>query len=180
MSSRALNNCWRKSDWPDEEIIIRMTGCPNGCARPYTAELAFVGRAPGKYQLYLGGNESSTRLGRLYKESVKNEDLVGGIASLVHAVRQGASRRGTVWRFLPARAPARNGRRERANRASYQFLAQSQGLPWQASVITVREVSGLNGQFARAKLRRNPGLGRAAFWAARQPSAPVFRGRDSS
>lgn len=57
-----------------EEIIIRMTGCPNGCARPYTAELALVGRAPGKYQLYLGGNESSTRLGRLYKESVKNED----------------------------------------------------------------------------------------------------------
>jgi sulfite reductase (NADPH) hemoprotein beta-component len=39
------------------------------------AELALVGKAPGKYQLYLGGNESSTRLGRLYKESVKNEDL---------------------------------------------------------------------------------------------------------
>ena len=33
----------------DEEIIVRMTGCPNGCARPYTAELALVGRAPGKY-----------------------------------------------------------------------------------------------------------------------------------
>jgi sulfite reductase (NADPH) hemoprotein beta-component len=60
----------------DEEIIIRMTGCPNGCARPLMAELAFVGRAPGKYQLYLGGNVSGTRLGRLYKESVKNEDFV--------------------------------------------------------------------------------------------------------
>jgi sulfite reductase (NADPH) hemoprotein beta-component len=60
----------------DEEIIIRMTGCPNGCARPLMAEMAFVGRAPGKYQLYLGGNAASTRLGRLYKESVKSEEFV--------------------------------------------------------------------------------------------------------
>ncbi len=59
----------------DEEIIIRMTGCPNGCARPLMAELAFVGRAPGKYQLYLGGNAASTRLARLYKESVRSEEI---------------------------------------------------------------------------------------------------------
>lgn len=59
----------------DEEIIFRMTGCPNGCARPYMAEVGFVGRAPGKYQVYLGGNESSTRLNKLWKESVKTEDL---------------------------------------------------------------------------------------------------------
>jgi sulfite reductase (NADPH) hemoprotein beta-component len=59
----------------DEEIIIRMTGCPNGCARPLLAEMAFVGRAPGKYQLYLGGNVAGTRLGRLYKESVKSGEL---------------------------------------------------------------------------------------------------------
>jgi sulfite reductase beta subunit-like hemoprotein len=58
-----------------EEIIIRMTGCPNGCARPYTAEMALVGKAPGKYQLYLGGNQAGTHLAFLYKESVKNEDL---------------------------------------------------------------------------------------------------------
>ena len=60
----------------DEEIVIRMTGCPNGCARPYVAEIGFVGKAPGKYQIYLGGNESSTRLNRLWKESVKEEDFV--------------------------------------------------------------------------------------------------------
>jgi sulfite reductase (NADPH) hemoprotein beta-component len=59
-----------------EEIIIRMTGCPNGCARPYTAELALVGKAPGKYQLYVGGNQPGTQLGSLYKESVKSDDLV--------------------------------------------------------------------------------------------------------
>ncbi|MEI9961234.1 MAG: hypothetical protein WDM76_08960 [Limisphaerales bacterium] len=42
----------------NEEIIIRSTGCPNGCARPYMAELAFVGKAPGRYQVWLGGNTS--------------------------------------------------------------------------------------------------------------------------
>jgi len=58
-----------------EEIVIRMTGCPNGCARPYMAEIAFVGRAPNKYQLYFGGNIASTRLNRLYKENVKGEEF---------------------------------------------------------------------------------------------------------
>jgi sulfite reductase (NADPH) hemoprotein beta-component len=58
-----------------EEIVIRMTGCPNGCARPYMAEIAFVGRAPNKYQLYLGGNIASTRLNRLYKENVKTDEF---------------------------------------------------------------------------------------------------------
>src|SRR6266581_6292621 len=42
----------------EEELIVRMTGCPNGCARPYMAEVAFVGKSPNKYQMYLGGNES--------------------------------------------------------------------------------------------------------------------------
>jgi sulfite reductase (NADPH) hemoprotein beta-component len=59
-----------------EEITIRMTGCPNGCARPYAAEIGFVGKAPGRYQLYLGGNEASTRLNRLWKDNVKDPDLV--------------------------------------------------------------------------------------------------------
>ena len=59
----------------DEEIIIRTTGCPNGCARPFTAELALVGRAPGKYQLYVGGNQAGTRLCRLFRQSIKSDDL---------------------------------------------------------------------------------------------------------
>lgn len=61
----------------DNEIVIRMTGCPNGCARPYMAEIGFVGKAPNKYQIYLGGNESSTRLNRLFRESVKSENILG-------------------------------------------------------------------------------------------------------
>lgn len=67
---------------PNEEIIVRMTGCPNGCARPYAAEIGFVGRAPGKYALFLGGNEGSTRLNWVYRESVKNDDIVNELRPL--------------------------------------------------------------------------------------------------
>jgi sulfite reductase (NADPH) hemoprotein beta-component len=70
-----------------EELIVRMTGCPNGCARPYTAEIAFVGKAPNKYQLYLGGNESSTRLNRLYKDSLKGEDLMNELKPVLTRYR---------------------------------------------------------------------------------------------
>ena len=58
-----------------EEIIIRSTGCPNGCARPYMAEIAFVGKAPGRYQLWLGGNASGTRLNTLFKDVVKDPEI---------------------------------------------------------------------------------------------------------
>ena len=58
-----------------EEIVIRSTGCPNGCARPYMAEIAFVGKAPGRYQLWLGGNAAGTRLNRVHKETVKEADI---------------------------------------------------------------------------------------------------------
>jgi sulfite reductase (NADPH) hemoprotein beta-component len=58
-----------------QEIIIRSTGCPNGCARPYMAEIAFVGKAPGRYQLWLGGNASGTRLNKLFKDVVKEADV---------------------------------------------------------------------------------------------------------
>jgi len=71
-----------ESGLADEEIVIRSTGCPNGCARPYMAELGFVGKAPGKYQVYLGGNESSTRLNRLYRENVKEADIVNELRPL--------------------------------------------------------------------------------------------------
>jgi sulfite reductase (NADPH) hemoprotein beta-component len=58
-----------------EEIVIRSTGCPNGCARPYMAEIAFVGKAPGRYQLWLGGDRAGTRLNRVFKEMVKDADI---------------------------------------------------------------------------------------------------------
>jgi len=65
-----------------QEITIRMTGCPNGCARPYMAEIGFVGKAPGRYQIWLGGNEASTRLNRLYRDMVKDQDIIAELRPL--------------------------------------------------------------------------------------------------
>jgi sulfite reductase (NADPH) hemoprotein beta-component len=59
-----------KHELEREEIIIRMTGCPNGCGRPYAAEIGLVGTALGRYNLYLAGDHEGTRLNRLYKESL--------------------------------------------------------------------------------------------------------------
>jgi sulfite reductase (NADPH) hemoprotein beta-component len=58
-----------------EEFIIRSTGCPNGCARPYMAEIAFVGKAPGRYQIWLGGDVAGTRMNRLWKDAVKDPEI---------------------------------------------------------------------------------------------------------
>jgi len=98
----------------NEEIVIRMTGCPNGCARPYMAEIGFVGKAPGKYQVYVGGNESSTRLNRLYKEALKIDELeneLGPVLKRFVQERQPAERFGdwsarVLWQETAA--PAAN------------------------------------------------------------------------
>jgi sulfite reductase (ferredoxin) len=60
---------------PDEHFIVRMTGCPNGCARPYLAELAFVGNGPGLYQVWLGASPNQTRLAQVYLEKMPVNDL---------------------------------------------------------------------------------------------------------
>ena len=60
----------------DENIIIRMTGCPNGCGRPYAAEIGFVGTAAGRYNLHLGGDHEGTRLNRIYKENLDEEAIL--------------------------------------------------------------------------------------------------------
>lgn len=60
----------------DDAISLRITGCPNGCARPYLAEIGFVGRAPGKYALFLGAKYNGTRLNRLVSPSITLDDGV--------------------------------------------------------------------------------------------------------
>ncbi len=59
-----------------ESIVIRMTGCPNGCARPYLAEIGFVGTAPGKYNLHLGGDLQGERLNKIYLESIDEATIL--------------------------------------------------------------------------------------------------------
>lgn len=67
----------------DEEIVIRMTGCPNGCARPMLAEIAFIGKAPGKYNMYLGGGFSGHRLNKLYKENIGEVEILESLKPIV-------------------------------------------------------------------------------------------------
>lgn len=59
----------------EEHFVVRMTGCPNGCARPYMAELGFVGSAPNAYQLWLGGSPNQTRLAQAYMQKMNADDL---------------------------------------------------------------------------------------------------------
>jgi sulfite reductase (NADPH) hemoprotein beta-component len=67
---------------PNEELVVRMTGCPNGCARPYNAEIGLVGKAPGKYNLMLGGNREGTRLARTWRESVLLDEIPVAVGEL--------------------------------------------------------------------------------------------------
>ncbi len=60
----------------NEPIVVRMTGCPNGCARPYLGEIGFVGKAPGKYNLYLGAGFTGNRLNKLYRENVGEQEII--------------------------------------------------------------------------------------------------------
>lgn len=66
-----------------DAITIRMTGCPNGCARPYIAEIGFVGKAPGKYNLYLGGGHAGQRLNKLYASSIEGSDAAEMLKPLI-------------------------------------------------------------------------------------------------
>ncbi|UAT32660.1 assimilatory sulfite reductase (NADPH) hemoprotein subunit [Bacillus badius] len=67
----------------EEEITIRMTGCPNGCARPALAEIAFIGKAPGKYNMYLGASCSGNRLSKLYKENIGEKEILEALRSIL-------------------------------------------------------------------------------------------------
>jgi sulfite reductase (ferredoxin) len=87
-------------DLRDEPILIRMTGCPNGCARPYNADISFVGRAPGKYALYVGGSVTGERLVGLYEKTVAIEDIPGRVRELIEEFvnnRQGGENFTTYW-----------------------------------------------------------------------------------
>ncbi len=65
-----------------DEIVIRMTGCPNGCARPFAAEIGLVGTALGKYNLQLGGDRVGQRLNKLYKESLEEDQILAELDTL--------------------------------------------------------------------------------------------------
>uniref|UniRef100_A0A486XTI4 Sulfite reductase [NADPH] hemoprotein beta-component n=1 Tax=Rheinheimera sp. BAL341 TaxID=1708203 RepID=A0A486XTI4_9GAMM len=67
----------------DEHIVLRVTGCPNGCGRAMLAEVGLVGRGPGKYNLYLGGNREGTRIPRLLLDNVGETEILGTLDGLI-------------------------------------------------------------------------------------------------
>ncbi|MGA9015888.1 MAG: NADPH-dependent assimilatory sulfite reductase hemoprotein subunit [Acetobacteraceae bacterium] len=79
-----------------DDITIRMTGCPNGCARPYLAEIGLVGRSPGVYNLYLGGAFDGTRMNKLYRRDVGGDAIID---ALVPLFREYAEHRAPDERF---------------------------------------------------------------------------------
>ena len=67
----------------EEHIVLRVTGCPNGCGRAMLAELGLVGKAPGRYNLHLGGNRIGTRIPRMYRENITEDEILATIDELV-------------------------------------------------------------------------------------------------
>jgi sulfite reductase (NADPH) hemoprotein beta-component len=66
-----------------EEIVIRMTGCPNGCGRPYLAEIGLIGKSPGYYNLYLGGSFNGSRLNNLYKQTISEKEILDELRIII-------------------------------------------------------------------------------------------------
>jgi sulfite reductase (NADPH) hemoprotein beta-component len=71
-----LEGCLEENGLRKESIVMRMTGCPNGCARPWLAEVAFVGKAFGAYNMYLGGGYHGQRLNKLFRSSIKEDEIL--------------------------------------------------------------------------------------------------------
>jgi len=67
----------------EEDIIIRMSGCPNGCSRPALGEIGFIGKAPGKYNMYLGAGFTGDRLNKIYRENIGEADILSELNSIL-------------------------------------------------------------------------------------------------
>jgi sulfite reductase (NADPH) hemoprotein beta-component len=78
-----LDGLMRNAGVGDTPINVRMSGCPNGCSRPYLAEIALVGKAPGKYNLYLGASPRGDRLNALYRENVSEPEILAALEPVI-------------------------------------------------------------------------------------------------
>ena len=78
-----IETALREHGLDGEKVAVHMTGCPNGCGRPYTPDIGLVGKARGKYTLYLGGNPEGTRLAFLYQDMVPQEELGARLSPLL-------------------------------------------------------------------------------------------------
>jgi sulfite reductase (NADPH) hemoprotein beta-component len=83
----------------EEEIIIRMTGCPNGCARSYAAEIGFVGTGPGRYNLQIGGDRLGERLNKLFRENIGEAEILRTLDHLFKLYAEGRKGKETFGDF---------------------------------------------------------------------------------
>ncbi len=67
----------------EQSINVRMTGCPNGCGRPFLGEIGMVGKAPGKYNLYLGASHKGHRLNKIYRENINEQQILEALEPLL-------------------------------------------------------------------------------------------------
>ena len=77
-----IQQVWDEAGLSGEPLCVRMTGCPNGCARPYTAEVGIVGQSAGLYSLYVGGSPLGTRLAELFRHELRLEELVNVLQAI--------------------------------------------------------------------------------------------------
>jgi sulfite reductase (NADPH) hemoprotein beta-component len=84
-ASAAIHDLMQRHGVGDEPLLFRISGCPNGCSRPYLAEIALVGKAPGRYNLHVGGGSAGRRLNLLYRENVDEAGILAALDPLVAA-----------------------------------------------------------------------------------------------
>ena len=78
-----LEGLLAKHGLADDSIIFRVTGCPNGCGRAMLAEVGLVGKGPGKYNFHLGGDREGTRIPKMYRENISEEEIMSELDSLI-------------------------------------------------------------------------------------------------
>ncbi len=111
-----------------ETFTIRMTGCPNGCARPYNSDIGLVGKAAGKYTIFLGGRLLGDRLNFIYKDMVPTEEVVPTLVPVFAYFKQDRAAGRDARRLLPSQGrgrPARLGRPVHRRRSLVRQLAAS-------------------------------------------------------
>jgi sulfite reductase (NADPH) hemoprotein beta-component len=83
-----LGPIMRAAGLAEQAIVMRITGCPNGCARPYLAEIGLVGKNLGRYNLYLGGGFAGDRLSKLYRENLDEDEIVACLEPIIRRYAQ--------------------------------------------------------------------------------------------
>ncbi|HEU0277065.1 MAG TPA: NADPH-dependent assimilatory sulfite reductase hemoprotein subunit [Rhodanobacteraceae bacterium] len=84
----------------DEPIDVRVSGCPNGCSRPYLAEIALIGKAPGRYNLMLGGDHRGQRMNTLYRENIDEDTIFAALDELLGHFAVGRKAKERIGDFM--------------------------------------------------------------------------------